>query len=46
VKAGTFNAGNRKEDFSEKGKLYKPGVKLEIPRDIKPDIQVINLKTM
>ena len=28
VKAGTFNAGNRKEDTSEKGKLYKPTSKL------------------
>ena len=27
VKAGTFNAGNRKEDTSEKGKLYKPAAK-------------------
>ena len=27
VKAGTFNAGNRKEDTSEKGKLYKPSAK-------------------
>ena len=28
VKAGTFNAGNRKEDTTEKGKLYKPTSKL------------------
>ncbi len=24
IKAGTFNAGNRKEDHSGKGQLYKP----------------------
>ena len=29
IKAGTFNAGNRKEDFSDKGKLYKPQAKLD-----------------
>merc|ERR1711997_484406 len=29
VKAGTFNAGNRKEDFSDKGKLYKPQSKID-----------------
>ncbi len=28
VKAGTFNAGNRKEDKSEHGKLYKPQSRL------------------
>lgn len=28
VKAGTFNAGNRKEDTSGKGELYKPKSKL------------------
>ena len=28
VKAGTFNAGNRKEDTTERGKLYKPTSKL------------------
>lgn len=31
VKAGTFNAGNRKEDSTDKGKLYKPQAKLELP---------------
>jgi U2-associated protein SR140 len=31
VKAGTFNAGNRREDTTEKGKLYKPQTKLELP---------------
>ena len=30
VKAGTFNAGNRKEDTTDKGKLYKPQAKLDI----------------
>ncbi|KAL5279563.1 U2SURP family protein [Megaselia abdita] len=25
VKAGTYDAGSRKEDYREKGKLYKPG---------------------
>lgn len=29
VKAGTFNAGNRKEDTSDKGKLYKPQSKID-----------------
>ena len=29
IKAGTFNAGNRKEDFSDKGKVYKPQAKLD-----------------
>ena len=29
IKAGTFNAGNRKEDFSDKGKLYKPQSKID-----------------
>ncbi|XP_032599458.1 U2 snRNP-associated SURP motif-containing protein [Drosophila grimshawi] len=28
VKAGTYDAGSRREDKSEKGKLYKPGSKL------------------
>ncbi|KAH8325208.1 hypothetical protein KR074_010483, partial [Drosophila pseudoananassae] len=28
VKAGTYDAGTRREDKSEKGKLYKPGAKL------------------
>ena len=28
VKAGTFNAGNRKEDKTDSGKLYKPTSKL------------------
>ncbi|XP_055374208.1 U2 snRNP-associated SURP motif-containing protein [Condylostylus longicornis] len=28
VKAGTYDAGSRKEDNREKGKLYKPGSKL------------------
>ncbi|MPC82190.1 U2 snRNP-associated SURP motif-containing protein [Portunus trituberculatus] len=28
VKAGTFDAGSRKEDTKEKGKLYKPTSKL------------------
>ena len=28
VKAGTFNAGNRKEDTTDKGTLYKPTSKL------------------
>merc|ERR1712083_869151 len=30
VKAGTFNAGNRKEDTSDKGKLYKPASRIEL----------------
>ena len=30
VKAGTFNAGNRKEDTTDKGKLYKPSSKLDL----------------
>merc|ERR1712079_197981 len=30
VKAGTFNAGNRKEDTSDKGKLYKPTSRIEL----------------
>jgi hypothetical protein len=30
IKAGTFNAGNRKEDTTDKGLLYKPQAKLEI----------------
>ena len=30
IKAGTFNAGNRKEDFSDKGKLYKPQSKIDL----------------
>ena len=30
VKAGTFNAGNRKEDTSDKGKLYKPQSRIEL----------------
>merc|ERR1712241_1635496 len=29
IKSGTFNAGNRKEDFSDKGKLYKPQSKID-----------------
>ncbi|XP_037821310.1 U2 snRNP-associated SURP motif-containing protein [Lucilia sericata] len=29
VKAGTYDAGSRKEDSREKGKLYKPSSKLE-----------------
>ncbi|TRY72722.1 hypothetical protein TCAL_00982 [Tigriopus californicus] len=29
VKAGTFNAGNRKEDFTEKGKLYQPASRMD-----------------
>lgn len=29
VKAGTYDAGSRREDKSEKGKLYKPGSKLD-----------------
>ena len=29
IKAGTFNAGNRKEDSSEKGKLYRPQSKID-----------------
>ena len=39
IKAGTFNAGNRKEDFSDKGKVYKPQAKLDynaLKRDNKP----------
>ena len=28
IKAGTFNAGNRKEDVTERGQLYKPTSKL------------------
>ncbi|XP_030379371.1 U2 snRNP-associated SURP motif-containing protein [Scaptodrosophila lebanonensis] len=28
IKAGTYDAGSRREDKSEKGKLYKPGSKL------------------
>ena len=28
IKAGTFNAGNRKEDVTERGTLYKPTSKL------------------
>ncbi len=30
VKAGTFNAGNRKEDTTDKGTLYKPQAKLDM----------------
>jgi len=30
VKAGTFNAGNRKEDTTDKGMLYKPQAKLDM----------------
>jgi hypothetical protein len=30
VKAGTFNAGNRKEDTTDRGKLYKPTTKHDI----------------
>jgi len=29
VKAGTYDAGSRREDKSEKGKLYKPVSKLQ-----------------
>jgi hypothetical protein len=29
VKAGTFNAGNRKEDNTDRGKLYKPQSKVD-----------------
>lgn len=29
VKAGTYDAGSRREDHREKGKLYKPTVKIE-----------------
>ncbi|XP_011196659.2 U2 snRNP-associated SURP motif-containing protein isoform X2 [Zeugodacus cucurbitae] len=29
VKAGTYDAGSRREDSREKGKLYKPGSKLD-----------------
>merc|ERR1712111_86265 len=29
IKAGTFNAGNRKEDNKDAGKLYKPQSKIE-----------------
>ena len=30
VKAGTFNAGNRKEDNTDKGKLYKPQSRIDL----------------
>ena len=30
IKAGTFNAGNRKEDTTDKGSLYKPQAKLDM----------------
>ena len=30
VKAGTFNAGNRKEDATGKGQLYKPASRLDL----------------
>ena len=30
VKAGTFNAGNRKEDSTDKGKLYKPQSRIDL----------------
>ena len=32
VKAGTFNAGNRKEDTTDKGKLYKPSAKIDFDK--------------
>ena len=47
IKAGTFNAGNRKEDFSDKGKVYKPQAKLDynaLKRDNKPSSSTLDAK--
>ncbi|XP_055538676.1 U2 snRNP-associated SURP motif-containing protein isoform X2 [Wyeomyia smithii] len=33
VKAGTYDAGSRKEDVRDKGKLYKPASKLDIEQE-------------
>lgn len=40
VKAGTYDAGARKEDTSERGKLYKPVSRLDDKRSI-PDIDPV-----
>ncbi len=40
IKAGTFNAGNRKEDTSDKGKVYKPQSKLDLRRSDSPSSKV------
>ncbi|KAH9628398.1 hypothetical protein HF086_015928 [Spodoptera exigua] len=40
VKAGTYDAGARKEDTSERGKLYKPVSRLDEKRSI-PDIDPV-----
>ncbi|KAJ8736066.1 hypothetical protein PYW08_006722 [Mythimna loreyi] len=40
VKAGTYDAGARKEDTSERGKLYKPVSRLDEKRGI-PDVDVV-----
>ncbi|XP_053683700.1 U2 snRNP-associated SURP motif-containing protein isoform X2 [Sabethes cyaneus] len=33
VKAGTYDAGSRKEDVRDKGKLYKPSSKLDVEQE-------------
>ena len=38
VKAGTFNAGNRKEDTAGKGQLYKPTSKFETAANLTPKV--------
>ena len=37
VKAGTFNAGNRKEDTTDKGQLYKPTSKFMQEKEVKSE---------
>lgn len=39
VKAGTYDAGQRKEDTSDKGKLYKPTSKLTLPESSSPKLK-------
>ncbi|XP_018332349.1 U2 snRNP-associated SURP motif-containing protein [Agrilus planipennis] len=39
VKAGTYDAGARKEDTREKGKLYKPQSKITIPQDVVSSVE-------
>ena len=38
--AGTFNAGNRKEDTTDRGKLYMPSSKLDLGGPPKPEPQL------
>lgn len=42
VKAGTFNAGNRKEDTSDRGQLYKPQSRIDLNKKEQHHVKVKN----